>query len=45
MIEANYIHKKDDVFDNFKLTEEDEHIIRKLAKDDKIGEKVYSSQL
>jgi DNA replication licensing factor MCM2 len=40
VIEANHVFKKDDILEGFRLTEEDEHVIRKLAKDENIGEKV-----
>lgn len=39
-IEANYVYKKENIYDSFRLTEEDEREIRKLAKDEYIGEKV-----
>lgn len=41
IIEANYISKREDVFASFRLTEEDEQQILKLAKDPHIGEKVF----
>jgi DNA replication licensing factor MCM2 len=41
VIEANYIHKRDDIYQSFQLTEEDEKQIRQLAKDPHIGEKVF----
>jgi DNA replication licensing factor MCM2 len=40
LIEANYISKKEDFYASFRLTEEDEKEIRKLGKDEKIGERV-----
>ncbi len=41
LIEANYISKKEDFFASFRMTEDDEREIRRLAKDERIGEKVY----
>jgi DNA replication licensing factor MCM2 len=43
VIEANHVFKKDDILEGFRLTEEDEHVIRKLAKDENIGEKIIQS--
>jgi DNA replicative helicase MCM subunit Mcm2 (Cdc46/Mcm family) len=40
VIEANYVYKRDDIYQSFQLTEEDEKQIRQLAKDPHIGEKV-----
>lgn len=40
VIEANFVAKKEDLFASFRLTEDDEREIRKLAKDDHIGERV-----
>jgi DNA replication licensing factor MCM2 len=40
IIEANYIYKREDVYDSFRLTEEDEREIRRLSSDEHIGEKV-----
>lgn len=41
VIEANFISKKDDYFSSFRLTEDDEKHIREIAKDPRIGKKVY----
>lgn len=43
IIEANYVFRRDNLYDNFHLTEEDEKAIRQLAKDDRIGEKIIES--
>eukprot|EP01133_Synstelium_polycarpum_P003989 gene3989-4619_t len=43
VIEANYLNKKEDLLASFILTEEDEREIRKLAKDDNIGQKIIAS--
>jgi DNA replication licensing factor MCM2 len=43
VIEANYVHKCDDIYQSFQLTEEDEKQIRQLAKDPHIGEKIIQS--
>ena len=40
LIYANHVFKKEDVYDSFHLTEEDEHAIRQLAQDPRVGEKV-----
>ena len=37
VLEANHIAKRDDAYAAFRLTEEDEHEIRALARDDRIG--------
>jgi hypothetical protein len=37
---ANYISKKDDLFASFRLTEDDEREIRRLARDERIGSKI-----
>ncbi|KAL6063587.1 MCM DNA helicase complex subunit [Balamuthia mandrillaris] len=43
IIEANYITKRQDGFAAFRLTEEDEKQILKLAKDPSIGERIIKS--
>ena len=43
MIEANYISKREDQFSAFRLTEEDETMIRTLAKDPAIGKRIIQS--
>lgn len=43
LIEANHIYKRDDIYDNFNITEEDEILIKNLAKDSRIGEKIVES--
>lgn len=41
VIEANHVTKKQDLFSAYKLTQEDKEEIEKLAKDPRIGERVY----
>lgn len=41
VVEANYIVKKHDPFSAYKLTQEEREEIQKLAKDPRIGERVY----
>lgn len=43
LIEANHIYKREDVYDSFRLTEDDENAIRALAKDPRIGERIIDS--
>lgn len=43
IIEANYISKKDDAFASFRLSDEDEKLIRKVAKEENIGQKLVRS--
>lgn len=43
IIEANFVFRRDNLYDNFHLTEEDEKAIRLLAKDERIGEKIVQS--
>lgn len=43
LIEANHVHKREDVYDSFRLTEDDEGAIRQLAKDEHIGERIVES--
>jgi DNA replication licensing factor MCM2 len=40
VIEANYILKPQDAYESFRLTDADEKLIRDLAKDPAIGDKV-----
>lgn len=41
VVEANYVTKKQDLFSAYKLTQEDQEEIEKLAKDSRIGERVF----
>ena len=43
VLEANHIAKRDDAYAAFRLTEEDEHEIRALARDDRIGKRIIKS--
>ncbi|CAN4106991.1 unnamed protein product [Withania somnifera] len=43
VIEANYVTKKQDLFSAYKLTQEDKVEIEKLAKDPRIGERIFKS--
>jgi DNA replication licensing factor MCM2 len=43
LIEANHVHKREDIYEAFRLTEDDENTIRKLAKDPHIGERIMES--
>ena len=43
LIEANHLHKREDAYDSFNLTEEDENTIRQLGKDPRIGERLIES--
>ncbi|CAG8487839.1 3298_t:CDS:10 [Paraglomus brasilianum] len=43
IIEANYISKKDDLFSNFRLSEEDKQKLEALKKDENIGSKIINS--
>lgn len=43
LIEANYIYKHHDLYENFRLTESDERTIRKFSKDPKVADKIISS--
>ena len=42
ILEANSICKKEDQFAAFRLTEDEKRDIRNLARDDRIGKRVYS---
>lgn len=41
IIEANYINKKEDMFAAYRLTDDDKKMIQNMAKDKRIGRKVY----
>lgn len=43
IIEANHVNKKEDQFAAFRLTEEDEKEIQRLAKDDRIRRRIIKS--
>ncbi|KAJ1977516.1 MCM DNA helicase complex subunit [Dimargaris xerosporica] len=43
VIEANHISKKEDEFAAFRLTEDDQQMIRELAKDERIGKRIVKS--
>ncbi|KAJ9119557.1 MCM DNA helicase complex subunit [Naganishia vaughanmartiniae] len=43
VIEANHINKKEDLFAAFRLTEEDERMIQKMAKDERIAKRLIKS--
>jgi DNA replication licensing factor MCM2 len=43
VIEANHIAKKDDAFASFRLSEEDEKLVRKLAKEEDVARKIVRS--
>lgn len=43
VLEANHIAKRDDAYAAFRLTEDDEHAIRALARDDRIGKRIIKS--
>ena len=43
VLEANHIHKKEDQYAAFRLTEEDEKQIRALARDERIGKRIVKS--
>jgi DNA replication licensing factor MCM2 len=43
VLEANHINKKEDLFAAFRLTEEDERMIRNLAKDERISKRIIKS--
>ena len=43
LIEANHVHKREDAYDSFNLTEDDENTIRQLGKDPRIGERIIES--
>ncbi|GAA5984728.1 hypothetical protein JCM10908_003476 [Rhodotorula pacifica] len=43
VLEANHVNKKEDLFASFRLTEEDEHAIRELARDERIGKRIIKS--
>lgn len=43
VLEANHINKKEDLFAAFRLTEEDEKMIRNLAKDERISKRIIKS--
>lgn len=43
ILEANQINKKEDLFAAFRLTEEDERLIRNMAKDERIAKRIVKS--
>ena len=43
LIEVNYVNKKEDLFSSFQITEEDVAEIRRLATDERIGERLCKS--
>ncbi|XP_050221572.1 DNA replication licensing factor MCM2 [Mercurialis annua] len=43
VIEANHVTKKQDLFSAYKLTQEDKEEIERLAKDPRIGERIFKS--
>lgn len=43
VLEANHIAKRDDAYAAFRLTEDDEHEIRALARDERIGTRIIKS--
>jgi len=43
VLEANHINKKEDTFAAFRLTHEDEQLIRKLAREDRIRKRIVKS--
>lgn len=43
VLEANHINKKEDLFASFRLTEEDEKMIRSLSRDERIGKRIIKS--
>ncbi|GBE81345.1 DNA replication licensing factor mcm2 [Sparassis crispa] len=43
VIEANHVNKKEDQFAAFRLTEEDDKMIRNLARDDRIRKRIVKS--
>ncbi|KAG8936945.1 MCM DNA helicase complex subunit [Tulasnella sp. 418] len=43
IIEANHINKKEDSFAAFRLTQEDEQMIRRLSRDDRIRKRIIKS--
>ncbi|KAI0743424.1 MCM-domain-containing protein [Daedaleopsis nitida] len=43
VLEANHINKKEDQFAAFRLTEDDEKVIRALARDDRIRKRIIKS--
>ncbi|GMH23361.1 hypothetical protein Nepgr_025204 [Nepenthes gracilis] len=43
VVEANYVTKKQDLFSTYRLTQEDNEEIEKLAKDPRIGERIIKS--
>lgn len=43
VIEANHINKKEDLFAAFRLTEEDERMILKMSKDERIAKRLIKS--
>ncbi|KXS20072.1 MCM-domain-containing protein [Gonapodya prolifera JEL478] len=43
VIEANHVEKKEDQFASFRLTEEDERDIQRLARDERIGQRIIKS--
>ncbi|ODN83499.1 hypothetical protein L202_01633 [Cryptococcus amylolentus CBS 6039] len=43
VLEANHINKKEDLFAAVRLTEEDERLIRSMARDDRIAKRIVKS--
>ncbi|KAG8871426.1 MCM DNA helicase complex subunit [Tulasnella sp. 331] len=43
IIEANHLNKKEDSFAAFRLTQEDERLIRQMARDDRIRKRIVKS--
>lgn len=43
VLEANHINKKEDLFAAFRLTEEDEKMIQKLSRDERIAKRIIKS--
>ncbi|KIR41925.1 minichromosome maintenance protein 2 [Cryptococcus deuterogattii 99/473] len=43
VLEANHINKKEDLFASVRLTEEDEKMIRTMARDDRIAKRIIKS--
>ncbi len=43
LIEVNYVNKKEDLFSSFQITEDDVAEIRRLAADDRIGDRLFKS--
>jgi DNA replication licensing factor MCM2 len=43
LIEVNYVNKKEDLFSSFQITEDDIAEIRRLAADERIGDRLFKS--